>query len=390
MSYMKRAKELEKEIIAHRRHIHANPEIGLDLPNTVAYVKEQLVQMGYEPKDVCEGGLSATVGVGEKTILLRADMDALPIQEETGLPFASKKEEMAHTCGHDLHTAMLLGAAKLLKENEDCLNGTVKLMFQPGEEIFIGAEEMLKGGIMEDPKVDCALAMHVFTEHQVSKVFIKEGPVMASCNGFKITITGKGCHGAMPQKGIDPINIGVHIHLALQELIAREVGFRDVAILTIGEFKAGSACNIIPNTAIMQGTLRTFDEDIRVYLVERLKTIVEKTAEAFRGTAEVEMFSDNPATVNHPEFTGTVRRYLEDIAGDDIEVVEGFSTTGSEDFSYIANLVPAVMLFLGASDLDSGEEVFSLHHPRVMFDERVLSKGAAIYAEIADRWLKEN
>lgn len=389
MHYTMRAKEIEQEIITHRRYIHENPEIGLETSGTVAYLKEQLIQMGYEPKEVGKGGLSATVGNGGKTILLRGDMDALPMSEDSGLDFASKKEDMAHTCGHDMHAAMLLGAAKLLKERENELNGTVKLMFQPGEEVFAGAQEMIDHGIMESPTVERAFALHVLSGLQTGKVFVKEGPLLASCNGFKITITGKGCHGAMPQNGVDPINIGVHIHLALQGLVSREIDFSNGALLTIGEFTAGSASNIIPNTAFMQGTLRTFNEDQRDFLVERLKTIVKQTAETFRGTAEIEIFSDVPVTTNNPEFTRTIRGYLEDAADDHYEVVDGMSATASEDFSRIANLVPAAMLFLGASDLTSDAEIFPMHHPKVIFDENVLVKGAAIYAEVAERWLKE-
>jgi len=387
MSYTARAKEIEKEIIAHRRYIHENPEIGLETSGTVAYIKEQLTQMGYVPKEVGKGGLSATVGTGGKTILLRGDIDALPMGEDSGLDFASKKE-MAHTCGHDMHAAMLLGAAKLLKERESELKGTVKLMFQPGEEIFAGAQEMIDHGIMESPTVESALALHVLSGLPTGKVFVKEGPLLASCNGFKITITGKGCHGAMPQNGVDPINIGVHIHLALQALVSREIDFSNGALLTIGEFTAGSASNIIPNTAFMQGTLRTFNEEQREFLMERFKTIVTQTAELFRGSVEIEIFSDVPVTSNNVDFTRTVRGYLEEAAGEDYEVVDGMSATASEDFSRIANLVPATMLFLGASDLTSGEEIFPMHHPKVIFDENVLTKGAAIYAEAAERWLK--
>ena len=389
MSYMARAKEIESEIIAHRRCIHENPEVGMDTQDTVAYIKEQLTQMGYHPKQVGKGGVSATVGSGGKTILLRGDIDALPMGEDSGLPFASKKKEMAHTCGHDMHAAMLLGAAKLLKERESQLKGTVKLMFQPGEEIFAGAQDMIDHGIMEAPKVERALALHVLSGLPTGKVFVKEGPLLASCNGFKITITGKGCHGAMPQNGVDPINIGVHIHLALQGLVSREIDFSNGALLTIGEFTAGSASNIIPNTAFMQGTLRTFNEAQREFLVDRLKTIVTQTAELFRGSAEIEIFSDVPVTSNNVDFTRTIRGYLEKSAGSDYDVVDGMSATASEDFSRIANLVPAAMLFLGASDLTSGEEIFPMHHPKVVFDEAVLAKGASIYAEVAERWLEE-
>jgi len=308
MNYLQRSKEMETELIQNRRHLHANPEVGLELPETVAFVMGQLKAMGYEPKEL-GGGVTCTVGKSGKTILLRADMDALPMEELSGLDFASKKGA-AHTCGHDMHTTMLLGAAKMLKENEDALNGTVKFMFQPAEEVFSGAKSMIENGILENPKPDCALSSHVFVGHHYNKVFVKEGPLLSSCNGFKITITGKGCHGAQPQNGIDPINIGVHIHLALQEMIAREVDFMNGALLTFGQFVSGTAANIIPQTAVMQGTLRTFNEEIREYLVERMKTIVTLTAEQFRGTAEVEIVSNLPVLMNDADMTEEVRGYL--------------------------------------------------------------------------------
>lgn len=388
MSYLQRAKEMEQELIGYRRQLHQHPEVGLELPRTVAFVMEQLQGMGYQPEEV-GGGVTATVGNGGKCILLRGDMDALPMEECSGLSFASGVEA-AHTCGHDMHTTMLLGAAKMLKENEQQLNGTVKFMFQPAEEIFAGAKAMMEGGILENPKPDCAMSSHVFSGHHYDRVFIKEGALLSSCTGFKITITGKGCHGAQPQNGIDPINIGVHIHLALQELIAREVDFNNSALLTFGQFVSGTANNIIPQTAVMQGTLRTFNEEIRSYLAERMKTIVHLTAEKFRGSAEIEILSDLPVLVNDPEMTETVTGYLKDMAGDSIKVEPGFMATASEDFSYIAKAVPAVTIFFGASDMDDSEEKYPMHHPKVLFDERVLYRGAAMYAEVADRWLKEN
>ncbi|MFV0363671.1 MAG: M20 family metallopeptidase [Suipraeoptans sp.] len=386
MNYLQRARELKTELVNNRRQIHENPELGLDLPNTVTYVMDKLKEMGYEPKQI-GGGVTAIAGESGKTILLRADMDALPMEEQSGLDFSSKNGA-AHTCGHDMHAAMLLGAAKLLKENEANLKGRVKFMFQPAEEIFAGAKAMINEGIMEEPRPDCAMSSHVFSGHSYDKVFVKEGPLLSGCNGFKITIHGKGCHGAQPQNGIDPINIGVHIHLALQELISREVDFNNSALLTFGQFVSGTAANIIPETAILQGTLRTFNEEIREYLVERMKTIVKLTAEKFRGTADVEILSDLPVLMNDSDLTKSVRSYLQDMSGSEITVEPGFMATASEDFSFIAKMVPSVTVFFGASDMDV--ESYPMHHPKVQFDERVLYRGAAMYAEVADRWLKEN
>ena len=223
MDFLKRAQELKDETTQNRRHIHQNAEVGLNLPNTKAFVMEKLREYGLEPKE-CGHGVTATLGKPGKTLLLRADMDALPMPEESGEPFACPTGKTAHACGHDMHTAMLLTAAKMLKENESALCGTVKFMFQPAEETFEGARDMLESGLLENPPVDAALAYHVAAgKTPVGFVLYNDtGVMMASVDGFEITIHGRGSHGANPNLAVDPINVGVHIHLALQEFIERD------------------------------------------------------------------------------------------------------------------------------------------------------------------------
>ena len=389
MDYLARANEMKAELTAHRVYLHKNAEVGYKLPKTTEYVKSKLIEMGYEPKEICESGLMVTVGKeGGKVFLLRSDMDALPMVEESGLDFACT-DGACHSCGHDLHTSTLLGAAKLLKENEANLTGMVKLMFQPAEEIFWGANAMIENGIMENPHVDAALATHVTTGTESGHVHVKSGPVMSSCNGFKITIHGKGSHGASPQAGIDPINIGVHIHLALQEIITREVPFGNGALITIGSFSSGTAPNIIPETAVLQGTIRTYNEDIRGFLVERLKEIVDFTAKKFRGSAEVEILSDVPALINEEKLTEDVKRYIEDLLGAD-HVMEGRQGGGSEDFACIAKMVPGVMVHMGATDLSKNDPIFFAHNPKVIYHDTVLPMASAFYAYSATKWLEEN
>ena len=251
MNYYKRAKELKNELSEYRRYIHENAEIGMELPKACNYVMSKLKDMGYEPKVIGGSGVTAEVGNGEgKTILLRADMDALPMKEESGETFSCTSGN-AHTCGHDLHTAMLLGAAKMLKENESSIEGTVKLVFQPGEEIFQGSKTLIEEGILESPSVDAALAYHVgpgkmpIGLHMYNDV----NTMMYSNDGFKITVHGKGAHGAYPHQSIDPINIAVQIYLGLQEIIAREVDSSSPCVMTIGKLSAGEANNIIPETS---------------------------------------------------------------------------------------------------------------------------------------------
>lgn len=236
------AKQLESELISIRRTLHQYPEIGSILPRTQSFVFGKLEEYGYCPQKLCESAVTATISGKQpgKTILLRADMDALPIQEAAPVSFASENGSM-HACGHDMHTAMLLGAAKLLKQYQQDLVGTVKLVFQPDEEGFTGAKAMLKAGVLENPHVDAGIAFHVVSGIPSGTVMCGSGTCMAGCTLFQIHIKGAGCHGAMPETGVDPINIAAHVYLSLQEIIAREIAPTQPAALTIGRFSAGEA-----------------------------------------------------------------------------------------------------------------------------------------------------
>ena len=271
MNYYHRALELKEEIIKHRRHIHGNAETGLNLPKTTAYILSVLTEYGIDAKRLGHGIL-ATIGHGDKTLLLRADMDALPMKEDSGEPFACPTGTEGHCCGHDMHAAILLGTAKMLKEQEDTLNGTIYLMFQPAEETFEGARDMIASGLLEQTKPDASLALHVMPGRQTPGTFMynNTGIMMSSVDGFRINIQGKGGHGAFPQDAINPITIGAHIHIALSELIANEADPAHSCVLSIGHFEAGKAPNIIPHTAFMEGTLRTKNEETRARLVKRI------------------------------------------------------------------------------------------------------------------------
>lgn len=277
------AKELKQDLVEIRRTIHKNPEVGPALPQTKAFVMGKLKEYGYEPKEICESGIVAVIE-GEKpgkTILLRADMDALKIKEEAPVPFASENNCM-HACGHDMHATMLLGAAKLLKKYQNEIHGTVKLVFQPDEEGFTGAKAMLKAGVLESPHVDAGMALHVNSGTPSGMVLCGLGTCMAGCTLFRIRVKGIGCHGAMPETGVDPINIAAHIFLSLQEIIAREVPPTKPATLTIGKFSGGKAPNIIPEEVVMEGTIRTLDVDLAKQIFKRIQEISSQTAELFR------------------------------------------------------------------------------------------------------------
>lgn len=393
-----RAALLNEELIAHRRILHQNPETGLSLPITKKYVREQLCQMGYEPADCGESGLVALAGGKKpgKVFLLRADMDALPIREEADVTFASAGGNM-HACGHDMHTAMLLGAAKILKEHEDQIQGTVKLMFEPGEEVMQGAKDMLNHGVLENPSVDAGIMIHVMAGIPVptgTVIVAPKGVSSPACDNFTIEISGKGGHGSMPDQTIDPINVGCHIHLALQEIIAREIAMNDQAVLTIGAFNAGTTGNVIPNTAIMSGTIRTMDEKVRTHIKERLADITDSTAKMFRATAQITYTGGCPTLTNDADLVKDVHSYLTELLGTSKALSSdamgsGSKASGSEDFAYVSHEIPTAMLALAAGRPDEGY-CYGLHHPKVKFDEAALADGCAVYAYTAIRWLEEH
>ena len=390
MNYYERALALKEETVAHRRYFHVNAEVGLNMPKGQAYVLAELEKLGIEAKP-CGHGVSATVGKGGKCLLLRADMDALPMAEESGLDFACPTGTEAHTCGHDFHVAMLLTAAKMLKENEANLEGTVKFMFQPAEETFEGAKNMLENGILENPAPDAALAYHVTSGKMPVGIYMynNASTMMFSVDGFKITIKGKGAHGAYPHASIDPINIAVHVYTALEALIAREVDPAKANLLTIGKFSAGTASNIIPETAELQGTIRSNDKPSRELLVRRMKEIAVKTAEVYGGSAEIEMLSEVPPLICDPKLTTEFVGYMKDMNIPGAMPYPGISASASEDFASIADKIPGTFMYLSAGYLDD-RGLAPAHNPKVQFNEDVCPIGAASYAHCATEWLKNN
>ena len=390
MNEYERALELKEETIANRRFLHENAETGLHLPETKVFVMKKLKEYGIESVE-CGEGVTATIGKGGKVILLRADMDALPMPEESGEEFACPTGKEAHTCGHDFHAAMLLTAAKMLKEKEDTLEGTIKFMFQPAEETFEGSKNMIENGILENPPVDAALAYHVSPGKMPIGLFMynDKDTMMYSVDGFKITIHGKGSHGAYPHVGVDPINIGVHIHLALQELIARESDPTHSCVLTIGQFAGGTAANIIPETAVLQGTIRTNKPEARELLVRRMKEVAERTAAVYNGTVDIEMISEVPPLICNPKLTDEVVGYMQELGIPGLTPYPGISASASEDFAVIAEKVPSTFMYLSAGYLDERGQ-YPAHHPKAQFNEDVCPIGAACLAHCASQWLKNN
>lgn len=383
MEYFDKSQALQDETVAHRRWFHTHAEVGLETPMAVEYLMEQLTNMGLSPKK-CGRGVVAELGKPGKTILLRADMDALPMPEESGEPFACPTGTEAHACGHDFHAAMLLTAAKLLKERESELSGRVRFMFQPAEETFEGAKNMIANGVLEG--VDAALAFHVSPgKIPVGLLFYNDsGVMMSSVDGFKITVKGRGAHGAYPHSSIDPINIAVHIYTALEALIAREADPSKNCVLTVGNFSAGSAPNIIPDTAILQGTIRTNDVNCRELLVRRMKEVATGTAQLFGGSAEIEMLSEVPPLICDKALTEQMVGYLRDFPK--LTLRPGISASASEDFAIVAERVPSVFMYLSAGFQDERGDA-PAHNPKVRFNEEVCGIGPACLAHCAEKWL---
>lgn len=379
------ASALQQQLVDIRRKLHQIPEVGTSLPQTMSFIKNELEKMGIAYKlyeDI--SCIEATIGEGEKCFLLRSDVDALPVKEEAEVDFCSTNGNM-HGCGHDMHGTILLGAAKLLKAHEKELNGRVKLFFQSGEEIFQGAKAAIEKGILDD--VDAAFAMHVIALMPVGLVMTGKEP-MASVDGFKITLTGKGGHGSMPENAIDPINAAVQLYLALQSLIAREIGGTEEAVLTIGQLASGEVANVIPERAVLQGTLRTFKKDVRDRLVIRIKEVAEGVASTYRCKAEYEKLSECASVITDDLVTATVEKAIS-MVEPKLVLDKSAHGMGSEDFAEISQKVPSAYYVIGAGPEDKTKR-YGQHNPKIEFNESVLSLGAAIYARTAALWLEEN
>ena len=395
-TFYQEAKTIQENVCETRRWLHRHPELGLELPETAAFVENRLKELGYAPKRLGSSGILAQLGKpGGKCILLRADMDALPVKEQTDLDFRSTNGNM-HACGHDCHTAALLGAAQLLKAHEGELNGVVKLMFQPAEETMDGGRMMLEEGVLEAPAVDAAFSLHVFPNMPMEPgtlLFPGTAAGFAAVDWFTIHIQGKGSHGAQPHNGVDPLNVMCHIHLALQAINAREIDPCQPLVLTIGQMHGGSTSNVIPSEAMMSGTIRTLHEDVRDQVKERMEAVVSATAAAFGAKAWVEYGSGCPTLKQDKALYTQLHSICKELDG--IAVVDadqlGLPVSGgmgSEDFSHIAARVPAVFAIVAAGRPEDGYS-YPVHHPKARFDNAALPAAAAAYAHIAVQWLKQ-
>ena len=399
-SLIKEAWSLQDELAAIRRELHRHPEVGFDLPFTKEFVRNKLIEFGYQPIEMGKAGLIVLAGGKNpgKTILLRADMDALPIKEETEVDYCSENDGKMHGCGHDMHTAMLLGAARLLKAHEDEIQGTVKLEFQPAEEIFQGSPDMLNSGLLEDPHVDAAAMIHVTAGMPLPSgtLMVSGGGISStSCEQYHITVKGKGGHGSTPHEAVDPITAAAHMHIALQEINSRELDGNQFGIFTTGRFEAGKTSNVIPDTAEMWGTIRTTDPENEVgkLIKTRMKQICEGIGAAFRCETSVEFYDFCPCMVIEPALAADTLRYMKELFGEsaiDLSVISGGKAGGgSEDFAFVSHRVPTVSMFLVAGSSKDGY-IYGQHHPKVRFDDSVLYRGSAAHVWAALNWLSEH
>ena len=386
MNLYEEALLFSKEQIKWRRYLHQIPEIGTNVPKTIQFITRELDAMNISYQVFENSCIIANIGFQEPCILLRADMDGLSGKEESGLNFASMNGCM-HACGHDLHIANLLGAAKLLKQHEKELNGSVKLLFQSGEEIFKGALDALKFGVLENPKVEAAFAMHVFAMYDPNLILTSLNP-MASVYGFEITITGKGGHGSQPERCIDPIQSAVAIYQALNVLISKECLPGTEAVLSIGQFSAGNAANAIPETATLKGTLRSFTKEASDYLIKRISEIVESVALSYRTKGEVKVLSNCPNLSCDEAFSLDCLESLHKVQPQ-MEVDQSLHLIGSEDFAFIAKEVPSCYFIIGGGVEDPSKRL-GQHNPRILFNEDSMSKASSIYAQVAIDWLNKH
>ena len=393
-SILQQSMALKDDMKQWRETLHRHPELGLDTAWTKQFVYDRLVEMGYQPKKVGEAGFTVLAGKpGGKVILLRADMDALPLEEASGEPFRSEYPGKMHACGHDMHTAMLLAAAKMLKANEALLEGQVKLMFQSGEETGEGAKNMVEAGVLEDPHVDAAEMIHVAAgaPFPTGLVLIPQGGTGASAScRFRIVVTGKGGHGAMPAGCIDPITAICHIHSGMEEIYAREAELCDFLTMTVGMIRAGDAPNIIPNTAEMSGTIRTMSLEKMEWAQKRLKEVAVGIGSAYRTQVEVIYEKLLPPMIADTETADSAGKYLKELLGQGaMRVPSGTQGGGSEDFAHVAVKVPSVPMFLAAGNSKEGY-IHPVHHPEVRFNEDAMPTGAAAHVYFAIRWLQEH
>ncbi|WP_139925713.1 M20 family metallopeptidase [Hymenobacter sp. DG01] len=387
------AAETAADTVALREHLHAHPELSFQEHNTVAFVTEQLRQLGLQPQPIAGTGVVALIegrNPGSRTVALRADMDALPITEQNDVPYKSRNPGVMHACGHDVHTASLLGAARILTQLRDEFEGTVKLMFQPGEELLPGgASLMIKEGVLENPRPTSVLGQHVFPRLPAGKVGLRAGRYMASTDELYLTVRGQGGHGAMPEQNIDPVVVAAHIIVAAQQIVSRRANPKLPSVLSFGKVIAQGATNVIPNEVYIEGTFRTLNEEWRNEAHQHLRRLCEGLAESMGATCELEIRRGYPYLENEPALTARAEQAAVEYLGRE-NVVELDQWMAAEDFAYFSQAASACFYRLGTAAADgSGRHTSSVHTPTFDIDPRALETGPGLMAWLTLRELAE-
>ena len=376
------ATETAADTVALRQHLHANPELSFQEFNTMAFVTAELTRMGLSPQPIATTGVVALIegrNPGVRTVALRADMDALPITELSEVPYKSTKPGVMHACGHDVHTSSLLGTARILTQLRDEFEGTVKLMFQPGEELLPGgASLMIKEGVLENPKPASILGQHVFPMLPAGQIGIRPGRYMASTDELYLTVRGKGGHGAMPEMNLDPVLVAAHLIVAAQQIVSRRASPKMPSVLSFGKVIANGATNVIPNEVYIEGTFRTLNEEWRNEAHEHLRRLCEGLAEAMGATCELEIRRGYPYLENEPQLTARVRAAAEQYLGPE-NVIELDQWLAAEDFAYFSQAADACFYRLGTRAAD-GRFSSSVHTPTFDIEPQALETGPGLMA----------
>lgn len=389
-AYLDQAQELFTYTQGMRRDFHRHPELGFQEVRTAGIVADELNALGlHVTTGIAETGVVALIEGSQPgpVALLRFDMDALPITEQTGAQYASQNPGVMHACGHDGHTAIGLTVARLLHSRRQELSGTVKLVFQPAEEGLGGAERMVDEGVLEDPRPDVALALHLWNEEPVGWLGISPGPLMAAAERLELRLTGKGGHGATPHLAVDPVLASAHVITALQSVVARNVSPLKTAVVSVTTIHGGEAFNVIPPQVEMQGTVRTFEPEVRQNVLVRIRELVESTAGAFGCQAQVELLPLTPAVINDPQVTARLQSVVPGVLPSS-QMDVGSRTMVSEDMAFIMQEIPGCFILLGSSNAEKGLDT-PRHHPRFDFDERALPQGAALMAAATAEFLSK-
>lgn len=381
------AKDIQEELINIRRDFHMNPELDFDLPRTTSKIKEFLEKEGIEYYETSKNGICGIIrGNGDKTIGIRADMDALPMEDKKGCEYSSKLKGRMHACGHDIHTTVLLGAAKLLNGIKKELKGNIKLLFEPAEETSGGAVHMIEEGVLENPRVDAVIGLHVEPNIEAGKIGIKRDVVNAASNPFNIKIIGKGGHGAYPHSNIDPIVMSANVITALQSIVSREIPPTDPAVITIGSIHGGTAQNIIPDEVEISGIMRTMTNEHREYVKRRLVEVVDGVTKAMKGKYEINIEESYPCLYNDDNIVDILEASAEDAIGKENIIKLKTPTMGVESFAYFSLQRPSAFYYLGTRNEDRGI-THPLHSNQFDVDEASISIGVAIHCETAIRYL---